>query len=195
MKESIASQLRATSADVIAVDPGINNLGVCVANFEQDYMFVKSVDTYSIRKLIDKESHVDAPILDRQLEAVSTLLTNLILQYNPYYFVGELQVQGKNVLAYGKQHEGLNSLRSAIWRAKDVSPDTMLSHLHLVHPGDVKEVLGISRTDGDKEKIKLGTTELIASDSIQLADDIDVDSLSEHALDAIVIAYLQYRNV
>ena len=195
MKEFINEQLHPTSADVVAIDPGINNLGACVANFKADHMYVKSVTTYDIRKLTPKEFDVEVPILDRQLEVVSSLIRDLLLQYNPYYLVGELQVQGKNVLAYGKQREGLNSLRSGIWRAKELSPRIIVEHLHLVHPGDVKQVLGISRTDGDKEKIKLGTLKLIASDNIQLAEDIDIESLSEHALDAIVIAYLQYCNV
>ena len=121
---------------ILSIDPGINHIGICVAYPEEDCLRVESIVTYNIRKLLPIETEVGPPMLEMQLEFISTLIRDLAIEHDPQYVVGELQVQGVNVLAYGKQREGLSALRSGLWRWIDTRASTWEPYLHLVHPGE-----------------------------------------------------------
>lgn len=175
-----------SQACIVGIDPGSETLGVCVLYFD--------VITFKINRIIPKtytgsKLPVD-PMLslmhnDRvsRIKAHEDNLVSVYTQHSPIAIVSEAPFYNpRRPNAYGVLVEVICAIRNSIIRYSD----TMC--FYQVDPASVKRAIG-AKGNADKDAVRCSIGHL---SEIIGALSVPIQSLDEHSIDAIAVAYHQY---
>lgn len=169
---------------VLAVDPG-NNMGICVAEIDavQGTLTVVDVITIVVDKVIRLNDYQRITRYTKRELAepyVTTVLTELLENNDVDCVVYEAAYNSKSLTAY----ESLLFYGRVINNASLAYDWDIL--IQSISPSSVKKMNGVRGNSSDKTLV----TEAVRNNpAIVLPSYIDLDELSEHAIDSIAIAY------
>jgi len=169
---------------IISIDPGINNCGISVIDNENQFKVIESVLVKNARKFTDAEKLVEAVYGNRTVK-VQAIINKLEELYAKYPNVTMLTIEAPfyNALtpvAYGSLLEVIFSIKYTF----------ILKHnlqFKLIEPLLVKKLF-TNQHMASKEVIKQFLISKKQDGSIMI--DIDIETLSEHEIDSIAIAFV-----
>ena len=169
---------------VLSVDPG-NNMGICISEIDVSQRTLKVLEVITV--VVDKAIRLNdyqrlARYTKRELAEpyLSQVLTELLERYDVDCVVYEAAYNSKS----------LNAYESLLFYGRVINKVSLQYDWDLliqsISPSSVKKINGVQGTSSDKDLV----TEAVRNNSqIILPDHIDLDELSEHAIDSIAIAY------
>lgn len=167
---------------ILSFDPGSRKLGMCVQSLDVPSMDTcvihaetLNVDSRASFKTDDVLRHGE---LSARLSVLRDYAYNACTTWCPSAVVIELPYMGKRPQAYGVLREVVLTLRQACLEWAPNRPP------FLYEPSVIKKAMGVPGNSGDKN---LMTKALQNHPSIQLASNVVLSSLDEHAIDAILI--------
>jgi Holliday junction resolvasome RuvABC endonuclease subunit len=169
---------------IVGIDPGTETLGLACIKFSVSSLRIvgTSAHTFTGSKL--GMNQWIAAIHSNRYSRLQAHRMNLIFQFNHYQpniIVCESSFfNPRRPNAFSALVEVLDTVRDAV-----LAYDNTLA-LHLIDPPSVKKAVGASGASG-KESVKEAVLKL--TDELQYQGDICLDQLSEHAIDAIAVAY------
>lgn len=174
---------------VLAIDPG-NNMGlsVCRIDFNARTITVLFTHTLVIDKVIRYDSHdvqLSATKEARRARYLEPILTQILEQWNVDAVIYESAYSSKSLIAY----EALKFYGEVIRHcAQSYYWDILLQ---TVAPSKVKKVLGVKGNSGDKD---LMTQAVFNHPAIKFADNVDINAMTEHAIDSVAIGYFMLHD-
>jgi len=167
---------------VISIDPGSNNTGFSVIDFDpstgwKDIIFSETINqkdsTANQKALI--EIYGERPI---RIKQVTKFLGELIDTYEPDVVVSEAPFMGRFPAAFRALAELVFAFKALV--IERYSPLEFVD----VDPPSVKKAMGVNGKSSDKDDM---TNALISRDDLSYAEDINVTALDEHAVDSICV--------
>jgi hypothetical protein len=172
---------------ILSFDPGSYSLGMAVQrlNVETMTLTVLHAETFKVDRYIDKESFECVVHSERtaRLNAISRYVIQCCETWGPASCAIELPYMGSMASAYGSLKEVVLTLRNAFitWNPSR-SP-------FFYEPSVIKKAANVSGKSGDKT---LMTNAIKTSTIIDLGD-INLDTLDEHTIDAILIGHAHLK--
>lgn len=171
---------------LLSIDPGTTTMGISVYEIDHytgDYQLLM-LDTVFIERYI---SHVpllrylasSQTLLSAKLEAVSQIVCDLCKRYEIEQVVCE-DIYFQHISSHRTMSEGLHAIRVGVMRYDPAI------ELEMIPPREVKGGVGVPKNSSDKELMRGAVKERLAN---KLAEGIDLDSVTEHAIDASAIGY------
>lgn len=186
---------------IFAIDPSLVNLGTtsAISNIKDDTLTVIVAETYYINKLVTPGGF-GMGIRMREMDMVRNIIRQGVLIFDPDFVITELPVvnpRHPNIAAYAKQMEGISSIEFGMIDALKENPELRCQGTNIIiaHPGDMKQILGVHRSSGDKELITTGLWTLIKEGKLIMPTGITPDDLDEHSNDAIAMAYTKHHHL
>lgn len=186
---------RLKDAVIMSFDPGSDTLGIAVSrlcgvmhtlNVEAVYTITAS---YAIRhtKYYRAISDIHGELPGR-LIAISDAAKDILEEHRPDICCSESPFLGKSIDGYAKLYTVVTLLHTAIIHQDRFIPLTYYT------PQRMKSAIGALVKTPTKDGVAPAIRELAEdhSSGLVIADHIDLSTLSEHALDAIGVAYCQY---
>lgn len=176
---------------IVGIDPGTETLGLACIKFSVSSLSI--VGTYAHTFIGSKlgMNQWIAAIHSNRYSRLQAHRLNLIFQfehYQPNVVASESPFfNPRRPNAFAPLVETLDMIRDAL-----VAYDNMLP-LHLIDPPSVKKAVGASGGSG-KDSVRDGVLKL--ADELKYQGEIPLDQLSEHAIDAVAVAYskiVEYR--
>ena len=175
----------------ISIDPGLNTCGIAIFTFDNNRFSVKSTKLINnLRKLTDKEKVIAKKYTDRlaKLDTIVRVIDDMFDELlGEGYEIVTLIVEAPfyssfRPSAFGSLVETISLIRYNVAFRRDVE-------FFAMEPMLVKKIFtdrGMANKDDMKTKLlsKIQTKELDCP--------IDIDSISEHEIDAIAIGYSHF---
>lgn len=178
----------------VSIDPGTTNIGLAVSTIDpicakMHVFFVNNLDMTRGHKLsrtqFSESAEKDGAMLRTAL--LQEEISSQVKFWNPAYFAIESSFLDhmRNVKTYGQLYAAYTAIRAAAVRA---CPSVILSG---IPPQTVKKWIGSLKKGTGKEHVLDALKAVIAdpNSGLTIADDINLDHLSEHVIDAIAIGY------
>lgn len=171
---------------IIGIDPGTTNLGLAVISVDTETLQILETraQTFNANHLVSKDSwnsEIHSDRFDRILSLKVSLMNSFIL-HQPSIVCVESPFFGRShPNAFQALTEVLTAIRDVLY---EYDP---WRELVLVSPSEAKQALlakGNATKDIMKEKLILLSNELKLN--------VDVNTLDEHSIDAVAIAYYAY---
>lgn len=169
---------------LLSFDPGSRCLGMAVQSLDPVSFKTTLIhaETLKVDRYIDKNS--EAYLTEGEFQARLAIIRKYVLRccsrWAPVSIAIELPYMGRRPQAFGALKEVLLTLRLACREYNSMRTP------FLYEPSVVKKVHGVPGTNGDKELMRAA---LINSDDILIPDNINVQDLDEHAIDAALIGH------
>ena len=174
---------------MLAIDPGLNNLGFSIFTFQKDFDHLLSIDPLTV--VVDKEDSFSSfdefyhPEKLLKLLKIRRAITELMSFHNPCLVVSEAPFYNRlRPTAFRPLCEAIQTLETACF---DYNPDVAFFQ---IPPLKVKQAVNAGSTKG---KIDVLSSILQLPDLVSKVT-IDLNRLSDHAVDSIAVghAYLTY---
>lgn len=171
---------------MVSIDPGTTTLGIAVSEFDDDLSRMVVVDAMTIRGDILAKRYNPEYILrhgDRnaRLIALRGALKRYFDTWLPTVICSEAAYLGRSAQAYAALIEAVSMIRYA---CELYDPSI---RLETFTPSEVKVGVGVGGRSGDKELMR-AALEKVEDLWIQ----VPLDSLDEHAIDAIAVGYVKF---
>ena len=176
----------------IGIDPGLSNLGVAI--FDIDYYTDRILRIEAFTLVNDKLPNHTGFDVDTVTERTVKLyklrdsLQNLLCHYNPSHVVSEAPFYNRFMpMAFGALNEVVAIVHNAVlcW-----NPNV---GFHTVPPLTVKKLVNTKAVKNDtvkgKELVKLAISSIPEIMSVLVTP---IDTLSEHAIDAVAVGYSMF---
>ena len=181
---------RYTSYKVIGIDPGLNNTGIAIFNIETIHNTIVSIEAFTI--ITDKlynNTTLDEELYSERMVKLYKLKSNIIdiiKHFKPQTVVCESPFYNRfRPMAYGALLETISIIHSAII---EVDPYILF---RTIEPLLIKKIIGAGSTKGKPDvKLAIQKTPLITNVLLN-----DIDTLDEHSLDSIAVAYSFLNNI
>lgn len=173
----------------ISFDPGLNNTGAAIIDQCYQTGIIKRVEAHLLvsAKLrdhtgMDEENHAERAI---KLMRLHQAVLDLLHHYNPSNAGSEAPFFNRLMpMAYGALCEVVNTIYSSVI---NYNPNIQFA---VFPPLTVKKVVGAKAISNDTEKGKFEVKKAImANPEIMAALVNDIETLSEHELDAIAVGF------
>lgn len=173
---------------MVSIDPGTNNVGLAVCEFNADMtqMFVVDAMTIDLQRLLLRYEKPRADVWgDRhaKLHILTGAITRYLDAWRPVVVCSESPYMGRFPQAYAALVEAMTSLSMGL-RAYDPS-----IRLATWEPSAVKLAMGVNGRSGDKELMRRAIT--LRPDIVMC---VPLELLDEHAVDAVCVGYTQFCN-
>lgn len=184
---------------LLSIDPGTDTVGVAInsVDLEQGQLHVLETVLLNGGKRLRFDSYYQylEEIHGARHARISVLgecLYKELQAFQPHDVVCESPFVGKRMTsAFEALVQVIHAFRSVLYRY-----DPFLS-LELIAPMKAKEAVNQARSDVKKEDIRTAVEKISKSpqkSKIYFSDEVDIHQISEHEIDAIVIAYARFRH-
>jgi len=169
--------------NIMGVDPGTNYVGVSVFEINVQTLEIVSITplTISLSKI---QETTFSPAMNLRLFELKNQMRHIVATFNPVSITIEHGFINKlRPAAYGPLSMSINTVQSA---AFDVNP---FSRIFMISPSEIKMNVGAT-FKADKDMV------LAAMNKIgEITAKVNLNSISEHAVDATAIAYGHLKNI
>lgn len=173
---------------ILSIDPGINNCGLSVINYEKEFTVIETCLVKNARKFTDSEKVIESKFGNRAVKVIAILNTidSILTTYKdidtivieaPFY-------NALTPMAYGSLLEVIFAIKYTIVIKKELG-------FKLVEPLLVKKLFS-NQSQASKEAMKQFLIKKKENKDILLNK--DVTELSEHEIDSIAVGYIHYLN-
>ncbi len=169
-------------AKVLSIDPGGTTMGLSISEYDEEKKKVVCIyaTTFNFEKMLKLYPSINSVYGDTygRFIVMELALTKFLNEWKPNHVVCESGYMGKFVTTFASLTTCLTILRLCLYKYdKEMILET-------VDPATVKTKMKVSGQSGDKV---LMTKALKQTTDIEL--NIDINSLDDHAIDAICIGY------
>lgn len=178
---------------IVGIDPGTDTLGVAVLSFDARTLEIVSTEALTLhgakegRNTWATEIHGDRA---GRIETHRQFLLNLFLRVRPLSIASESPFVSR---AFPQAGLTLTEVVSAIRHA--VMQYDVWTPLIMISPTEAKNAVGVSGKTGGTDGKALMQTAVLAMPIFKYQGYIPIGQLDEHAIDAMAIAYCQYRKL
>lgn len=167
----------------IGIDPGTYNLGVAVGENDgvSDKLKIVYATTFDISRMIKRHENVIEIHGERvaRLYTVQKSLAHFFNSWKPMLITSEGPYLARHAQPYAALVECVSAIRRGVIDYKHNMP------LYVIDPATIKTHVKVSGKSGDKSLMR----KAIQNQTNLDVSAIDIDSLDEHSVDAIAIAY------
>lgn len=175
---------------ILSIDPGTNNLGICV--FQADLLAKEliviqayTVDINIVARLYAQHIEIVHGARAAKMYAVEYLVSNLLRAY-PFAMVAcESPYMGRFPQAFSALVECMARIYMAVYKHKQTMP------FYYVDPSTVKRNLGVKGTSSNKLEVAMA----IANCTSINTDRITLAYCDEHTTDAIAVGFTCFKNL
>lgn len=175
------------SFNIIGIDPGTENVGIGVINIDSYSKAINNTIGFTIVASKIKDLDMGSEIFKDRFNRINKIkneLLNIFYSYNPLFAVLESPYfNPKRPAAFAALVEATNAIEQACFEYNRQLV------LYKIDPSSVKNAVG-AKGGADKNNIK---DCLIGLNVLNIANNIF--SLDEHSIDAIAVAYCQYKRL
>lgn len=177
--------------NILSIDPGTLTMGICVLQLDLHTLKFSFATTETLR--LDKEVKRNARLENisdhlgnttARLLAIEEILPRILTKYNIRDIVAEDAYSAINVSTYATLIECQVAIRKGLLK---VSPELVLN---LVKPSAAKKNVGVKGNSSDKSEVRAAVKERLLP---YLDESINIDTISEHECDAIIIGYFYLK--
>ena len=182
---------------LLGIDPGSSTLGVAILEINSITFSLVATTAYTIEatklELFDMLD-LRLPERERRLRAISKAISLCLEDYKPLTLAIESPFfNSRKPSAYAVLIETMYVLKQTA-RAYDLNLPIIE-----VDPPTAKKAIGVRRLKAkERRRLKLTTKDLVREALLPLTAlklTSDIDSLDEHSLDAIAVAYSSYKQI
>jgi Holliday junction resolvasome RuvABC endonuclease subunit len=180
----------ATTANIIGIDPGSENIGVACIEFDINTLAIVNTQAFTITgsKLMVKDSWLIETHGERiaRIKALKERLIEIFCEVNPLMIACETPFfNPRRPNAFAVLVEVLLAIKEAVrdfdfWKV-----------VYSIDPPTVKKSV---YAPGNADKVKMKES-IMALPDIKFKGNITLDKLDEHSIDAIAVAYCRYREL
>ena len=182
---------------LLGIDPGSSTLGVAILEINSITFSIVATTAYTIEATkLELFNTLDLrlPERERRLRAISKAISLCLEDYKPLTLAIESPFfNSRKPSAYAVLIETMYVLKQTA-RAYDLNLPIIE-----VDPPTAKKAIGVRRLKAkERRRLKLTTKDLVREALIPLTAlklTSDIDSLDEHSLDAIAVAYSSYKQI
>jgi Holliday junction resolvasome RuvABC endonuclease subunit len=172
----------------VSIDPGSVWVGVAIWEVAEDQQSITVVHamTLDLSRLARMHHEAFTEVHgDRggRLHALTSTLCHLFDVWRPVAVCSEAPYSSKHPQAFEALVESLSAIREAL-RAYDIAIS-----LKTIDPSTIKNGVGVKGNSGDKELMRAAIQR-----HSRLILPLAIESLSEHAVDAIAVGYAYYKS-
>lgn len=165
---------------ILAIDPGTTTFGVAVLDWKYGTELAKVRWAHTLKETNSAQTDSFEEMCGKRDVRIAALSEDLadILEYAwPNFVITETSFsQRGKANAYESGIEVNSMMRKVLWNFSPAMP------LHGINPRSVKNYVGVSHVKTDKNDIKKAVIGLYKNNT-----DVDLESLDEHAIDAIAV--------
>lgn len=182
---------------LLGIDPGSSTLGVAILEINSITFSIVATTAYTIEATkLELFNTLDLrlPERERRLRAISKAISLCLEDYKPLTLAIESPFfNSRKPSAYDVLIETIYVLKQTA-RAYDLNLPIIE-----VDPPTAKKAIGVRRLKAkERRRLKLTTKDLVREALLPLTAlklTSDIDSLDEHSLDAIAVAYSSYKQI
>ena len=182
---------------LLGIDPGSSTLGVAILELDSITFSIVATTAYTIEATkLELFNTLDLrlPERERRLRAISKAISLCLEDYKPLTLAIESPFfNSRKPSAYAVLIETMYVLKQTA-RAYDLNLPIIE-----VDPPTAKKAIGVRRLKAkERRRLKLTTKDLVREALLPLTAlklTSDIDSLDEHSLDAIAVAYSSYKQI
>ena len=182
---------------LLGIDPGSSTLGVAILEINSITFSIVATTAYTIEATkLELFNTLDLrlPERERRLRAISKAISLYLEDYKPLTLAIESPFfNSRKPSAYAVLIETMYVLKQTA-RAYDLNLPIIE-----VDPPTAKKAIGVRRLKAkERRRLKLTTKDLVREALLPLTAlklTSDIDSLDEHSLDAIAVAYSSYKQI
>ena len=173
---------------IVGVDPGTDTLGAATLDvyLGTGQVCLVEVHTFHGERLIREYREIESIHGHRvaRLLAHEDNLFGYFSYTQPHCIISESPFLGRFPQAYAALTDCISSIRRAVMRYNMFLP------LLQVDPPTVKLAVGVKGRGTTKDDVKRGLMKLLVeTGKLQNPNQVDIEALDEHSVDAIVVAY------
>jgi Holliday junction resolvasome RuvABC endonuclease subunit len=174
---------------ILAIDPGKDNTGISIIDVDKENNpHITTVETLITDQLIKKYSYLKELHGERFVKHLSLLyeLNKYLVEYEPHIVVSEdAYYNPMQFSAYASLKELIALFRKITF---DHNPNIPFI---TIAASSVKKSMGVNGKDGDKELMRAA----LLKSKVSYETFINVETLSEHAIDSIAIGLWTHKNI
>lgn len=175
---------------ILGIDPGTNTLGVAVIDLDLATKQMTAVlgTTFSGNHLAGNFDYIAEVYGDRaaKLRGHEDNLYYFMHEIQPHCVIAESPYMGRFPQAFSALVECVNSVYRAVLRYNRTMP------LLMIDPPSVKKSVGMMGRLAGKEPVRIAVSKLT---HLQFAPGFTLDSLDEHGVDALAVAYYRATEI
>lgn len=175
---------------ILSIDPGSTKLGIAIIDvhpteFTSTVIHATTVDAPTLLRYYEQCAATHGERVARIL-AMENAVFKMLRAWEPEMVVSESPFMGRFPQAFAALTECLSSIRRAM---QEYRPGRAL---HEIDPSSVKNAVGVSGKSSDKELMREALPKLA---DLSFTDEVSLDELDEHAIDAIAVGYARVKQV
>ena len=178
---------------VVGIDPGTETLGWGVIDLDLRHctITVVAAGTYYASRLSSSPFQDYELACGNRLQRIRLLgraIRSLLQHYTPHRVISESPFLGRFASSYESLTQCMMGLREAVF---EYDPSTILWG---IDPISVKKNVGFEvKRKMSKQQLKEGVRDAIRKLRLQWANNVNLEALTEHAVDAIAVALWEAR--
>ena len=165
---------------ILAIDPGTTTFGVAVLDWQHGTELARVRWAFTLKETNSAQTDSFEEMCgkrDVRIEGLSKDLATILDHSWPNFVITETSFsQRGKANAYESGIEVNSMMRKTLWNFSPAMP------LHGINPRSVKNYVGVSHVKTDKDDVKKAVIGLYKNNT-----DVDLESLDEHAIDAIAV--------
>lgn len=190
LEDTSPSLFAAHKPIVLSIDPGTNNLGICVAQMDLLSSKMNVIEAYTVDiNIVAKlyAQHIEIMYGNRaaKMYAIEYLVTNILRSYPIALLACESPYMGRFPAAFAALVECMSRIQMAVYKYKQTMP------FYYVDPSTVKRNLGVKGTSSNKDEV----ARAVAKSSFINTSNINLTYCDEHTTDAIAVGYTCFKNM
>lgn len=171
----------------LSIDPGINNTGITVFSINKKFKIHYSANILNLRKFTEEEKKLENFYDSRAVKVL--YIINFIRKILNTYEIDEVVIEAPfynalTPMAFGSLLEVINALKYNVFIPENIK-------ITMIEPLLIKKTFTKERL-ANKELMKLFLHDKIAKNELEIEENIDIESLTEHQIDSIAIGYCHY---
>lgn len=178
---------------VVGIDPGTETLGWAVIDLDLKHqqITIRAAGTYYASRLSSSPFQDYELACGNRLQRIKLLgqaVRSLLGYYQPHRVLSESPFLGRFAASYESLTQCMMALRKAVY---DYDPSTVLWG---IDPISVKKNVGFEvKRKMSKQQLKEGVRDALRKLRLNWADGVNLETLTEHAVDAIAVALWEAR--
>ena len=172
---------------LLSIDPGINNCGLAVIDYEKDFTVLETFNVNNARKFTPEEKEVES-VFGLRVVKVNFILHHVNLLLKAYPGIDHVTIEAPfynalTPMAYGSLLEVISAIKYSVLIPSGLT-------CSMAEPLLVKRIFINVKLGKDlkkKEAMRMFLVKKVDAGEIVLK--VETDSLSEHEIDAIAVGY------
>lgn len=175
---------------VLSIDPGTNNLGICIAQMDLLSNKMNVIEAYTVDINIVTRlyaQHIEIMYGERaaKMYAIEYLVNNILRSYPIAMLACESPYMGRFPAAFAALVECMARIYMAVYKHKQTMP------FYYIDPSTVKRNLGVKGTSSNKDEV----ARAVANSPYINIERLNIQYCDEHTTDAIAVGYTCFKNM